>query len=163
MVLIARLALIVPGRSPTPYLWGGLVVLMAWGALRYHVWDDPAKPPIREAVSWMQTQQQTGDRVLHVQDASYVSALYYAPASAGDLVDAGQLLWLAPQTYALFDGQIVSAESLYVGGRTWLITMPAYMGERQRAFVDHWLVECEESLVWDQGAVRVALCEEGGD
>lgn len=161
MVLLARAVWIVPGRSPTFYLWIGLVILMAWGAVRVHVWDDPAKPPVREAIAWVQSQRQAGDMILHVQDASYVPALYYAPGAAGDLVDAGQRLWLAPQAYNLFGGRVTAVEDLPAGGRVWLITMPGYMDEEQRAFVGSWYGGCEESLVWDRGAVRAALCEGG--
>jgi 4-amino-4-deoxy-L-arabinose transferase-like glycosyltransferase len=163
MVLLARAVFIVPGRSPTFFLWLGLVFLMAWGALRYTGWDDPAKPPVREAVDWVQSQRQTDDTVLHLQDASYVPALYYAPGAAGDLVDAGQRLWLAPQAYDLFGGHVKAAEELSGGGRVWLITMPAYMDEEQRTFIAGWQTRCAESLVFDRGAVRAVLCEGGGD
>jgi hypothetical protein len=163
MVLLARSVSIVPGRSPVSYLWLGLVVLMLWGALRYHIWDDPAKPPVREAVAWVQSQRQEGDPVLHMQDASYVPALYYAPGAAGDLANVGQRLWLAPQVYSLFGGRVTAAQALPTGGRVWIVTMPAYMDEEQRAFIEGWRGRCKESLIFDKGSIRAVLCEERGD
>jgi 4-amino-4-deoxy-L-arabinose transferase-like glycosyltransferase len=163
MVLMARAVSIVPGRSPTVYLWLGLVALMAWGALRYHLWDDPAKPPVHEAVAWVQSHREAGDVVLHMQDASYVPALYYAPGAAGELVDAGQRLWLASQAYPLFGGRVTAAEDLPVDGRVWMITMPAYLDQEQRTFIDWWQPKCKESMVFDRRAIRAVLCEEGGD
>jgi len=90
ILLLARYTGGRPRRSPAPYLGIGLVSLMILGVVLYHVRADPAKPPLREAISTVAKEARSTDKILHLQDASYVPALYYEPARAGALVNAGQ-------------------------------------------------------------------------
>ena len=158
MLLLARSITVVPRRSPVPLLWKGLVALMVLGAGLYHARPDPAKPPIKEALAVVERKAQGSDSILHLQDASYLSGLYYKPGAAGRLVSAGQRLWLSPQVYALFGGQVIQPEELVPVGRVWLTVMPGYVESPQRGFQD--MLEAASSPVqsWDWGmSVQVRL------
>jgi mannosyltransferase len=163
MVLLARGVAIVPRRSPTPYLGAALAALMAVGTALYHVQVDPTKPPLREAAETVAREMQASDVVLHLQDASYLPALYYRPGEAGALLDAGQRLWLAPEVDVLFGGRVVQPEILPPSGRVWLTVMPGYLDPPQRAFLEAWEAARPPLRSWEWQAVQVRLyvLEEG--
>jgi mannosyltransferase len=158
MLLLARSVSVAPRRSPLPYLWALLVVLMAAGVGLYHTQDDPAKPPLRDALAIVAQQAEEGDGILHLQDASYLTALYYEPEMAGALMDVGQRLWLSPEAYALFGGRVIRPDDYIPSGRVWLTTMPGYMDPPQQAFLDGWEGDRSAWQSWDWGgAVQVRL------
>lgn len=161
MVLLARGVVIVPQRSPTPCLGTVLVALMVVGTVLCHVRVDPAKPPLREAVEVVAQEMQETDVVLHLQDASYLPALYYAPGAVGALVDAGQRLWFAPEAYALFGGQVVCPDDITPAGRVWLTVMPGFLDPPQQAFLNTWEDDRPSVRFWDWGLVQVRLYNQG--
>jgi len=142
-------------RSPALYLGTILIVLAVVGVILYHGQPDPAKPPLREAVAAVTREAQAGDVILHLQDASYIPACYYASDMAGALVDAGQELWLAAEVYALFGGQTVQPEQSNLAGRTWLTVMPGYLARPQWAFLEERQAAHSPVLFWDRAAVQV--------
>jgi mannosyltransferase len=158
MLLLARSVVVAPRRSPVPYLGTLLVILMATGTGLYHIQDDPAKPPLRDALAIVAQQAEVKEGILHLQDASYLTALYYEPGTAGALMDVGQRLWLSPEAYALFGGRVIRSDDYIPSGRVWLMTMPGYMDPPQRAFLDKWEGERPAVQSWDwDGAVQVRL------
>jgi len=163
MVWLAHGIVTAPRRSPTPYLGVALATLMAVGAVLHFVRPDPAKPPLREAVEIIAEEAEAGDVSLHLQDASYLPALYYAPEQAGALVDAGQRLWLSPEVYVLFGGWVVTADTLPAAGRVWLTTMPGYVGPAQAELLARWDTARSPLETWDWEAVQVRLYDLGGE
>jgi hypothetical protein len=162
VVLLACCA--VTRRSPAPYLGGILVILLVLGVVFYHIRPDLARPPVQEALAVVAGQAQEADVILHLQDASYLPALYYGPVSAGALLDTGQQLWLGPEMYALFDGRITNADGLTAADRVWLTVMPGYVGPDQVEWLARWDAGHTPSETWDWGAVQVRLYAlEGGE
>jgi mannosyltransferase len=164
LMLLVAWAADSPRRSPTPYLAAALAVLMALGVGLYHLQPDPAKPPVREALAVVTQEARETDPVLHLQDASYLPALYYTSEAAGELVDAGQTLWLTPEVYALFDGRVVQPDDI-AAGRTWVVVMPGYVGSSQAEWLAHWRAAHAQLGLWDWGDVQVwmfASVGEGG-
>ena len=163
--LVLLLAWVTAGasrRSPTPYLTAVLAVLMVLGLGLYHLQPDPAKPPVRDAVAVVAREARETDLVLHLQDASYLSALYYTSGAAGDLVDAGQALWLTPQVYALFDGRVVRPDDI-AAGRTWVVVMPGYVGSSQAEWLARWQADHAQLSLRDWGDVQVWLFAPAGE
>lgn len=136
VLLLARYAGCQPRRSPAPYLGAGLASLMILGVVLCHVRADPAKPPLQEAISMVAEEARSTDRILHLQDASYVPALYYEPVTAGVLLKVGQRLWLAPEIYRLLGGRTVQPDDLTWGDRTWVISMPGYLDATQSELLE---------------------------
>jgi 4-amino-4-deoxy-L-arabinose transferase-like glycosyltransferase len=161
ILLLARCAACATRPSPAPYLGVVLACLMTMGALLFHARADPAKPPLREAIEMVSKEARTTDLILHLQDASYVPALYYQPAGAGVLVDAGQRLWLASGTYPLFRGRTVESEDLALTGRAWVVTMPRYSGTDVDDLVQRW--DSDHTIVETRHleSVQVRLYEVG--
>ena len=157
MVWLAYGVAMTPRRSLMLYLGAALAALMVGGTMLYHLRPDPAKPPLREAAALVTQEAQATDVRLHLQTASYLPALYYAPGAAGALVDTGQAIWLAPEAYRLFGGRIIRSGELPASGRVWLTVMPGYLSSRQQDFLSRW--EEVHPLVrsWDWGAVQVRL------
>jgi 4-amino-4-deoxy-L-arabinose transferase-like glycosyltransferase len=153
MVLLARYAGDPIGCSPGPYLGAALAVLMAMGVVLFHVRADPAKPPLEEAIETVTEKAEPTDTILHLQDASYVPALYYDPTTAGALVSAGQRLWLPLGIYPLLEGHTVQPSDLTWSNRAWLISMPGYLGAAQTQLLERF--EESQTLVeaWDWQAV----------
>jgi mannosyltransferase len=166
LLLLARGVMIAPRRSPMPYLGGALLVLMIVGTVLYHALPDPAKPPLREATATVAREALPSDEILHLQDASYLPALYYEPEKAGALVDAGQRLWLSPAIYGLLGGRVVQPDDVAAGDvasfeRMWLTVMPGYVEAPQRAFQSVSEDAFAVSRSWDWGAaVQVQLYED---
>ena len=163
MVWLARGIVTAPQRSPTPYLGAALATLMAVGMVFYFVCPDPAKPPLREVVEVIAEEAKAGDIRLHLQDASYLPALYYAPEQAGALVDAGQRLWLSLEVYALFGGRVITADTLPTSGRVWLTTMPGYVDPAQTELLAQWDATRAPLEAWNWEGVQVRLYDLGGE
>ncbi|MBN1811557.1 MAG: glycosyltransferase family 39 protein [Anaerolineae bacterium] len=151
-----------PRRSPTPYLAAALTVLMALGVGLYHFQPDPAKPPIREALAAVAQEARETDLILHLQDASYLPALYYTSSAAGELVNAGQTLWLAPEVYALFDGRVVRPDDVVAADRVWVVVMPGYVGSSQAEWLARWRADYAQLEEWNWDGVQVQLFALGG-
>jgi mannosyltransferase len=160
LLLLARFILIAPRRSPVPYLGGALLILMVAGAVLYHVLPDPVKPPLREATAMVAREALSSDEILHLQDASYLPALYYRPGRAGALVDAGQRLWLSSATYRMLGGQVVQPDAVAFGERMWLTVMPGYVETPQQTFQSLSEQAYATSRSWSWGmTVQVRLYE----
>jgi hypothetical protein len=176
LLLLARGIVISPRRSPMPYLGGALLALMAAGVVVYHALPDPAKPPLREAAATVAREALPSDEILHLQDASYLPALYYESGRAGALVDAGQRLWLSPAAYGLLGGRVVRADDAAAGDaaagdaaagdaapfkRMWLTVMPGYVEAPLRDFQGVSESALTATQSWDWGAaVQVRLYED---
>ena len=161
MVLLARSIVTAPHRSPTPYLGAALAALMILGTALHHIRPDPAKPPLKEALVAVRREMEVSDLVLHLQDASYLPALYYEPGKAGALVDVGQRLWLEPEVYALLGGRVVQSNDLALANRWWLTVMPGYLDRAQRVSLDGWEGEFALLQSWDWDLVQVRLYSRG--
>jgi hypothetical protein len=167
MLLLAYGVASASWRSPTPYLGMAFGLLLIIGSVLYHVRPDPAKPPIRKAVHIVSQEMIQGqDTILHLQDASYLPALYYDPSAAGALVDAGQRLWLIPNAYSLFGGRVLQSSDIDMANsnRTWLVVMPGYIGSRQNSILEHWKSICKVGDRWNWRSVETWICmsDEGG-
>jgi mannosyltransferase len=163
VVLLARCVAVAPRRSPTIYLGAALGLLLALGTVLYHILPDPAKPPLREAMATVERQALAGDTVLHLQDASYLPALYESPGSGGALADVGQRLWLPPKRYVLFGGRVVEPGDLVSAGRLWLVVMPGYVESAQVEWLKQWDAEHGYLQLWDWGSVQVRLYALGSE
>jgi len=161
MVLLARSVVTAPRRSPTPYLGAALVTLMVLGTALHHIRPDPAKPPLKEALGVVRGEMKVSDWVLHLQDASYLPALYYEPGKAGALVDVGQRLWLEPEVYVLLGGWVVQSNDLASVNRWWLTVMPGYLDRAQRVSLNSWEGEFALLQSWDWDLVQVRLYSRG--
>jgi hypothetical protein len=157
-----------PVRSPTPCVAAALGCLMLFGTVLYHARPDPAKPPIREAVDLVAHQTQASDAVFHLQDASYIPALYYASGTAGSIMDAGQSLWLAQPIYRLLGGHTARPADFAVTDRAWLVLMPGYLDAPQAKLLEQWDDRCAPVETWSwepfgpgdraRASVQVRLC-----
>jgi uncharacterized membrane protein len=163
MALLARCIAVAPRRSPAIYLGAALGLLLALGTLLYHVLPDPAKPPLREAMAAVERQALAEDAVWHLQDASYLPSLYDGFESGGALADVGQRLWLSPEKYALFGGQVVEPGDLITDGRLWLVVMPGYVESAQVEWLRQWDAQHSYIELWDWGSVQVRLYACGGE
>lgn len=163
LVLLVAWAADGPRRSPTPYLAAALAVLMVLGVGLHHFQPDPAKPPIREAVAVVAQEARGTDLILHLQDASYLPALYYTSSAAGELVDAGQTLWLAPEVYALFAGRVARSSDIAAADRVWVVVMPGYVGSSQAEWLARWQADHARLALRDWGDVQVWLFAPAGE
>jgi 4-amino-4-deoxy-L-arabinose transferase-like glycosyltransferase len=157
MTLLSWAAASAPRRSPTPYLVAALAALMVLGVMLHYSQPDPAKPPVREAAAVIAREAGEVDMVLHLQDASYLPALYYTHGATGELVNAGQTLWLTPEVYALFDGRVVDSDDVITADRAWVVVMPGYVGSAQTEWLAQWRVGYTQFDMWDWGDVQVLL------
>jgi uncharacterized membrane protein len=157
VLLLAWAVVNAPGRSPARYLGTALAALMVVGTGLSHLRADPAKPPLREAIAVVTQRAQTTDVVLHLQEASYLPMLYYAPDAAGALVNVGQSLWLMPEAYALFNGRVAQSADLDLADPVWLTVMPGYIGSAQAEWLARWDADHAQLEMWDWGAVQVRL------
>lgn len=134
VLLLARGGTAAPRRSPTPYLVALLAVPVVVTLVMSAVTSDPAKPPIREAMRILEAGFTPGDVSLHLQDASCVPALWYAPDVPHLLADVPGAAWTVAATHRLFGGDVVDWQSALLGAdRLWLTVMPGYNGLKQVA------------------------------
>jgi hypothetical protein len=157
VLLLARCTACATRPSPAPYLGVVLACLMTVGAFLFHIRPDPAKPPLREAIEMVAQEARTTDLILHLQDASYVPALYYEPAKAGVLVEAGQRLWLASGTYPLFQGRTEESTNLTLTDRVWVVIMPRHSGTAVSELLQRWDSDhtIAETRRWESTQVRL--------
>lgn len=152
-----------PRRSPAPIVGAVLAALMMAGSVWYHASPDPAKPPVREAAMLVARESRAADVVLHLQDASYLPAFYYARQGAGALLDTGQRLWAAPDVYALFGARVIRPDGLSVDGRVWLTVMPGYVGAEQAEWLARWDAAHAPVETWEWEGVQVRLYDGGAE
>jgi mannosyltransferase len=158
VLLLARGGTAAPRRSPTPYLTALLAVPIVVTLVVNVVTPDPAKPPVREATRILEASFAPGDVSLHLQDASCVPALWYAPGVPHLLADVPGAAWTIASTHRLFGGDVVDWQSALAGAnRLWLTVMPGYKGPEQAA-VHQAIDETYPRLAMeDWGAVQLYL------
>jgi uncharacterized membrane protein len=162
MIWLAWCARAASRHSPAPYLAIALVALMIVGLAFYYLRPDPAKPPLREILAFAEGRRQPGDPVLHLQDASYLPALYYTPERAGELLGPEENLWLPPATYALFGGKVVAPQGYQLpasSGRLWIVMMPGYLDDERREFLESWEKVHTAAQHWDWGSIELRRYE----
>ena len=119
---------------------------------------DPAKPPIREAARVVEAGLAPGDVSLHLQDASCMPALWYAPGVPHLLADVPGAAWTITSTHRLFAGDVIDWQSALDGAdRLWLTVMPGYNGPEQETV--HQTIDATYSrlAMQDWGAVQLYL------
>jgi uncharacterized membrane protein len=134
VLLLAHGAVAAPRGSPTPYLMALLAVPIAITLTTNVVTPDPAKPPIREAARLVAANFAPGDVNLHLQDASFMPAVWYTPDVPHVLADVPGAAWTVASTHHLFGGDIVKwPADLKDADRLWLTVMPGFTNPEQVA------------------------------
>ncbi|MDH4136295.1 MAG: glycosyltransferase family 39 protein [Anaerolineae bacterium] len=158
VLLLARGATATPRRSPTPYLAALLAVPVIVTLVASVVTPDPARPPVREASRMVEAGFVSGDVSLHLQDASCMSALWYAPDVPHLLADVPGAAWTIASTHRLFGGDVVDWPSALAGAnRLWLTVMPGYNGPEQVAVHQTIASTYPRLAMEDMGAVQLYL------
>jgi len=162
-LLLARGAIAAPRQSPTRYLVALLTVPIVITLAAHVITPDPAKPPIREAIRVVEAGVDPGDVILHLQDASFMSAAWYAPDVPHLLIDVPDALFIGVTTHRLFGGDVVSWQSaLAKSNRLWLIVMPGYNGPEQIAVRQMIDASYPRLAMEDWGAVQLYLYDLSG-
>jgi mannosyltransferase len=131
-LLLARGATAAPQRSPTPYLVALLAIPVVITLAVNVITPDPAKPPVREAARMVAAGFVPGDVSLHLQDSSYMPAVWYTPEISHLLADVPGALLTTVRTHRVFGGDVVDWQAALVGAdRLWLTVMPGYNGPEQ--------------------------------
>ncbi len=100
--------------SPMPILSVGLVALVV---IRLAIWEaktvDTGKPAFNAVAAYVLAQPDAlGVPVLHLQDSSYLSMIYYAPELDQKLVNLDDHSWLFPKTWGIFGVKRLSRSEL---------------------------------------------------
>jgi uncharacterized membrane protein len=162
-LLLARGATSAPRQSPTRYLVALLTVPIVITLAAHVITPDPAKPPTREAIRVVEAGVDPGDVSLHLQDASFMSAVWYAPDVPHLLIDVPDALFIGVPTHRLFGGDVVSWQSaLAKSDRLWLIVMPGYNGPEQIAVRQMIDASYPQLVMEDWGAVQLYLYDLSG-
>jgi uncharacterized membrane protein len=134
ILLIVHGAVSAPRISPTPYLTALLALPIIVTLVINITTPDPAKPPVREATQILATDYAPGDVSLHLQDASFMPAAWYAPQILHMLVNMPGAAWTVKSTHQLFGGDVASWQTASAqADRLWLIVMPGFVGLEQNA------------------------------
>lgn len=158
VLLLTHGAMAAPRRSPTPHLAGLLIIPVAATLLAHLATPDPAKPPLREAAQTLAVNFAPGDASLHLQDASFMPATWYAPQTPHFLVNVPGAAWTVAQTHRLFGGDVVEWQTAVAGAnRLWLTVMPGYTGPEQQAAFQQIDARYPRLNMWDWGAVQLYL------
>ena len=164
VLLLARGAVAAPPRSPTPYLTALLLVPILVTLGVSVLTPDPAKPPVREATKLMARDFGHGDVSLHLQDASFMPAAWYAPGVPHMLADVPGAAWTIAPTHRLFGGDVVDWQAAVVDAdRLWVIVMPGYTGPEQVAVLEQLESTYPRLQLKDWGAVQLYLYDLQGD
>jgi len=157
ILLLARGTIAAPRLSPTPYLALALIIPISLTLVTHFTTPDPAKPPVREAVHMIETNFAPGDVSLHLQDASFMPAVWYDPHRP-HLLDAQGVAWAPPQDHRFFGGDVVPWQTAVFGAnRLWVTAMPGFMGPQQQAVFDEIQATYLQLNHYDWGAVQLYL------
>jgi uncharacterized membrane protein len=158
MLLLARGGTTRTTRSPVPFVLMALALPITVTLLAHLTTLDPAKPPIREAAQAIGANYRSGDVSLHLQDASCIPSLWYAPNVKHLTIDIPNAIWTPQQTHQLFGGGIAELESTLAGAkRLWLTVMPGYMSSEQWAIWDCINGTYPQVIERNWGAVQLQL------
>ena len=158
VLLLAHGIVAAPRLSPTRFLafllMGTIIVTLTSHILT----PDPAKPPVREAARITSANFAAGDVNLHLQDASFMPAVWYAPTNPNILIDVPGAASTVVATHQLFGGDVLDWQTAVQGAdRLWLTVMPGYTGPEQEAV--HQAIEATypQLMMKDWGAVQLYL------
>ncbi|MEM7034262.1 MAG: hypothetical protein AAF629_32265, partial [Chloroflexota bacterium] len=158
ILLLARGLHAAPRKSPTPYLAGllGICIVVTLGIS--WVTEDPAKPPVRQAVDIMKMNFATGDASLHLHDSSFMPAAWYAPNIEHLLVDVPASAFTIVETHRLFGGDVVNWSAAVANSdRLWLMVLPKFTGTQQNAIHQRIAEKYPQVMVHDWGTVQLYL------
>ena len=121
IVLLGRALSVSRLRSPLPYLYlsmGGLMFL----SLAYYYFNPAfAKPPFREASTYVSDNFQVGDVVLHTTTSSFMPFLFYDPPPDHYLLKGDPAPYHPPEVFRLGGGKDVTADEIAGYRRLWLV------------------------------------------
>jgi uncharacterized membrane protein len=164
VLLLARGAVAAPHRSPTPFLTTLLLVPIIVTLGVSMSTPDPAKPPVREATRLVARDFGQGDVSLHLQDASFMPAAWYAPRVPHVLADVPGAAWTVAPTHRLFGGDVVDWQAAVVDAdRLWLTVMPGFTGPEQVEVLEKLEATYPRLKMEDWGAVQLYLYNLHGD
>lgn len=135
LVLLGRALAVSRLRSPLPYLYllvGGSMVLSL-----FHYYFDPAfaKPPMREAATYVSSHFQPGDLVLHTSNGSYLPFLFYDPPSEHYLLRGDPAPHYPPEVFRLMGGEDIAPDEIEGYRRLWLIVALDHSLDYQKGMV----------------------------
>ena len=157
-LLLARGFMAAPRWSPTPYLIGLLAVPIGVTLVMNWVTPDPAKPPIEPATALIAADFKPEDVSLHLQDASYMPALWYSPQIPHVLGNIPGALFTTVQTHRVLGGDVVKWQSALAGkDRLWLTVMPGFVGPEQKAVFEKINATYPMLIKYDWGPVQLYL------
>ena len=146
IMLLAWGTIAAPRRSPTPYLMVGLILTMLITLSTHYLTPDPAKPPLREAAYAIAEGFAPNDVSLHLQNASYIPALWYTPDIPHQQIDVSGAFFTSPEAQYALGGQVVEWQiALTDTHRFWLTVMPGYMDTEQETIKQE--IEATYSLI----------------
>ncbi|MDM8529116.1 glycosyltransferase family 39 protein [Anaerolineales bacterium HSG24] len=146
MTLLAWGTVAAPRRSPTPYFMVGLMLTMLITLSAHYLTPDPAKPPLREAAHIIATEFAPNDVSLHLQNASYIPALWYTPDIPHQQIDVSGAFFTSPEAQYALGGQVVEWQTALIDAdRLWLTVMLGYMDDEQKAIKQE--IESTYSLI----------------
>jgi uncharacterized membrane protein len=157
-LLLARGITAAPFRSPTPYLAVLLAISIVITLVVHLMTPDPAKPPLKETAQVVVTNFKPGDVSLHLQDASFMPVVWYAPEISHILIDVPGSASTIESTHQLFGGDVVGWQTaIKDADRLWLMVMPGYNNSEQEAVFETIDATYPRLMTKDWGEIQLYL------
>ncbi len=119
-------------QSPLPYLVGATMLVMVVGSFMY-LFDNPQKPPYREAIQFVAQNHKDGDVILHTSDGSYLPALRYVTLPNHVVLTGDPDPRKPLSVYEAFGGNVWDRETAVTAdSRLWLIVALEHSVEWQQ-------------------------------
>lgn len=136
IVLLGRMITTASRRSPLPYLFLLLgVVLLA--SLGYYYFDPAfAKPPQRAAAQYITRHSQPDDVIIHTSNGSFLPFLFYTPVEDNFLLEGDPAPLHPPRVYELAGGQTITPDRIKNFNRLWLVVALEHSIDYQKETVN---------------------------
>jgi 4-amino-4-deoxy-L-arabinose transferase-like glycosyltransferase len=143
--------------GPLPYLVGGAAALMLVGTFIY-LSGEAQKPPCDAVMTYVASQRQPGDAVLHTSDGSYLPALTYVDWSQHALLAGDPDPRKAEVVYEIFGGQLWARDEIRAD-RLWLIVALEHSEDWQLAQVAYFETQFHRVETHNIGGIEIYLYE----
>ena len=139
--------------SPLPYLVGGAAALMLVGTFIY-LSGEAKKPPYDQVMTYVTSQRQPGDAVLHTSDGSYLPALTYVDWPQHALLAGDPDPRKAEVVYEAFGGQLWARDEIRAD-RLWLIVALEHSEDWQLAQVAYFETQFHRLETHNIGGIEI--------
>jgi mannosyltransferase len=124
-------------RSPLPYLYLLLAGAMALSLFHYYFDPEFAKPPLRDAATYISSQFRAGDVIVHTTTSSFLPFLFYAPPQDQYVLPDDPDPYQPQQVFRLMGGRDINLDAIEGYQRVWLVADLDHSVEYQKQVMAH--------------------------